>query len=100
MSFGYSGRPVGLRYVHASQVERAGSSLVLADDTLAAAKHAALHGWIAESRIAEVESEKSADEGTTAGKVDAPGTPGDAHRPTTVVDPDLSPGEKRDIREE
>jgi phosphatidate phosphatase APP1 len=82
----------------ATQVERAGSALVLADDTLAAAKHAAMHGWIAESRIADVDTEKAADEGRTGTKVDAPGTPGDAHEPTTVVDSELSAGEKREIK--
>lgn len=38
----------------ADEVEKAGSSLLLADDTLAAAKHAASKGWITANALAEV----------------------------------------------
>jgi len=38
----------------AEEVEKAGSTLLLTDDTLAAARHAASKGWITESALAEV----------------------------------------------
>jgi phosphatidate phosphatase APP1 len=38
----------------AAEVEKAGSTLILADDTAAAAKHAAESGWIAAEALAEV----------------------------------------------
>ena len=66
-------------------VVAAGSTLVLADDTLAAARHAAEHGWIDPARLGDIGGEKRADEGTTSAKVPAPGTdPGRA--PTVVVE--------------
>ena len=40
-------------------------TLVLADDTLAAATHAALHGWIASDALGEIGGEKREDEGVT-----------------------------------
>jgi phosphatidate phosphatase APP1 len=39
------------------EVERAGSTLLLADDTLAAARHAAGRGWITPAAVAEIEAE-------------------------------------------
>jgi len=77
----------------AREVEAAGSTLVLADDTLAVAKHAALHGWIASDALVEIRGEKRDDEGATGAKADAPGvdtTPA----PTVVVDPEVT---KRDV---
>jgi len=68
------------------EVLDAGSALVLADDTAAAAKHAADHGWISSDSIAEVESEKKADEGKTGEKADAPGIPEDPGAPTIEVE--------------
>jgi phosphatidate phosphatase APP1 len=50
----------------AEEVVDAHASLVLADDTMAAAEHAAAHGWIAASALADVLGEKEADEGLTA----------------------------------
>ena len=41
----------------AEEVEKAGSALILADDTLAAAEHAASRGWIAHAALAEVRAE-------------------------------------------
>jgi phosphatidate phosphatase APP1 len=41
----------------AAEVERAGSALVLADDTLAAAEHAASRGWITPAAVAEIRAE-------------------------------------------
>jgi phosphatidate phosphatase APP1 len=38
----------------AEEVQHAGSALILADDTLTAASHAAGHGWIAAAALAEV----------------------------------------------
>ncbi|HEX8245378.1 MAG TPA: phosphatase domain-containing protein [Longimicrobium sp.] len=38
----------------AAEVEKAGSTLILADDTLAAARHAAEHGWIDPACLAEI----------------------------------------------
>ncbi len=74
----------------AAEVSAAGSALVLADDTLAAARHAAEQGWIDEASLPEIGTEKRADEGK-GGKVDAPGmeTP---VAPTVVVDPGAGGG--------
>lgn len=47
----------------AEEVDAAGSSLVLADDTLAAARHAADHGWIAGEALGEIAVETDADAG-------------------------------------
>ena len=73
----------------AREVAAAGSTLVLADDTLAVAKHAAMHGWIASDALAEVGGEKRDDEGATSAKADAPGVE-TKPAPTVVVDPDIS----------
>ena len=48
----------------AKEVLAAGSTLILADDTFAAAKHAAEQGWIEESALESVHEEKRADEGS------------------------------------
>jgi phosphatidate phosphatase APP1 len=77
----------------AQQVSDAGSTLLLADDTLAAARHAAAHGWIREDTLGDVGTEKRADEGSTGGKVPTPGV--DAQEaPTIVVDPEVK---RRDV---
>ena len=77
----------------AETVASAGSTLLLADDTLTAARHAAAHGWINEDALTEIGSEKHADEGKTGTKVEAPGVePKSA--PTVVVDPEVK---RRDI---
>jgi len=69
-------------------VAHVGSTLVLADDTLAAARHAAAHGWIANAALAEIGEEKGADEGAQPGKAAVPGQ--EAPRsPTVVVDPEV-----------
>lgn len=70
----------------AKQVAEAGSTLVLADDTLAAARHAAAHGWISADALPGIGEDKRADEGGPA-KTDAPGVDHAAHGPTVVVDP-------------
>jgi phosphatidate phosphatase APP1 len=73
----------------AREVADAGSTLVLADDTMAAARHAALHGWIASDALEEIGGEKRDDEGASGAKASAPGV--DTTRaPTVVVDPEVS----------
>ncbi|HEY7232902.1 MAG TPA: phosphatase domain-containing protein [Gemmatimonadaceae bacterium] len=67
----------------ARQVTEAGSTLLLADDTLAAARHAAAHGWISEDALGEIGEEKHADERSR-----------DADAPTIIVDPEVK---RRDI---
>jgi phosphatidate phosphatase APP1 len=54
----------------AEEILAAGSSLVMDDDTLSAAQHAAEHGWIAEAAVERVRQDKRADEGETAGKAE------------------------------
>jgi len=77
----------------AEEVAAAGSTLLLADDTLTAARHAAAHGWISEYALGDIGTEKHADEGVTDAKVPAPGV--DTHEaPTVVVDPDVK---RRDV---
>jgi phosphatidate phosphatase APP1 len=72
----------------ADEVLAAGSSLVLADDTLAAARHAAEQGFISPDTLEAIAQDKRADEGATPGKVDAPGSRDvtDAPTPTIVVE--------------
>ncbi|HEX7337218.1 MAG TPA: phosphatase domain-containing protein [Gemmatimonadales bacterium] len=71
----------------AEQVAASGSTLVLADDTLAVARHAAAHGWIRESSLADIGQEKRADEGD-GGKEEAPGVEKKS-APTVVVDAEV-----------
>ena len=78
-------RPEDLRRL-TERVAMAGSTLVLADDTLTLASHAAAHGWIREDALPEVRGEKRADEGG-GGKADAPGVQEWPPVPTVVVDP-------------
>ena len=54
-------RPEAIRGL-AKKVTDAGSTLILADDTLPMAQHAAAQGWIAREALAEVGAEKKADE--------------------------------------
>jgi phosphatidate phosphatase APP1 len=70
----------------AEEVLAAGSSLILADDTAAAAKHAAEHGWIAPDALSSVYQEKKADEGQSGTKADAPGASDNPEAPTIVVE--------------
>jgi phosphatidate phosphatase APP1 len=69
----------------ATEVQAAGSTLVLADDTYAAASHAAEQGWITRDSLPAIREEKQADEGKTGAKVDAPGVPEEPKAPTIVV---------------
>jgi phosphatidate phosphatase APP1 len=72
----------------AGEVLKAGSSLVLADDTLAIAKHAVENGFISADTLGAIGEEKRADEGKTSEKKDAPGAQdaGDKPTPTIVVE--------------
>ena len=71
----------------AKEVLAAGSTLVLADDTFAAASHAAEQGWITKESLESVHEEKRADEGVSGTKADVPGVPDEkAKAPTVVVE--------------
>jgi phosphatidate phosphatase APP1 len=71
----------------ADEVREAGSTLVLAEDTLGAAKHAVERGWIDSDKLPDVHKEKRADEGKDDSKAPAPdgGEPG-AGRPAAVIE--------------
>jgi phosphatidate phosphatase APP1 len=83
-------RSTAVRYL-AEQVLAAGSVLILADDTLAAARHAAEHAWIDPASLAEIAADKRADEAAPAPGDDpaAPSAPPTA--PTVVVDAEHPP---------
>jgi phosphatidate phosphatase APP1 len=70
----------------AKEVLAAGSTLVLADDTFAAASHAAEQGWITTESLPSVHEEKRADEGVSGAKADVPGVPEEKKAPTVVVE--------------
>lgn len=70
----------------AEEVVAAGSTLVLADDSYAAALHAADHGWITRESLPAVQQEEKADEGETGTKADAPGLGEEPAAPTVVVE--------------
>ena len=53
----------------AAEVAVSGCSLVLGDDTLTVARHAAEHGWIDPGRLDDIAGDKRADEGATKEKV-------------------------------
>ena len=70
----------------AEQVLAAGSTLVLAEDTLGAARHAAEQGWIAAVELPDVQKEKRADEGRDGTKVATPdgGEPTSGEAPVVI----------------
>jgi hypothetical protein len=79
-------RPEAIREL-AKKVAGAGSTLILAEDTLPMAEHAARQGWISPQALADIRAEKEADE--------APPTPVEkllgveeepAQAPTVVVE--------------
>ena len=70
----------------AKEVLAAGSSLIIADDTYAAAQHAVEQGWITKESLPAIKEEKKADEGTTGTKADVPGVPEEKAAPTIVVE--------------
>ena len=67
------------------------STLVLAEDTLGAAKHAAEQGWISSDALPDIGKEKIADEGRDASKVPAPGggEPTSGEPPTVIGDSNI-----------
>jgi phosphatidate phosphatase APP1 len=67
----------------AKEALAAGSTLVLADDTYAAAEHAAAQGWITHEALPSIREERKADEGTSGTNADAPGV--DTKKGPTVV---------------
>lgn len=69
----------------ADEVVAVGSTLVLADDSYAAALHAADHGWITKESLPAVQQEEKADEGETGTKADVPGVAEEPAAPTIVV---------------
>ncbi len=69
----------------AKEVLAAGSTLVLADDTFAAATHAAEQGWIQKESLESVHEEKRADEGVSGTKADAPGATEPGEKAPTIV---------------
>lgn len=70
----------------AEEVRAAGSTLVLADDSYAAAVHSAEHGWITRESLPSVRQEEKADEGLTGTKADVPGVPEEPATETIVVE--------------
>ena len=72
----------------ADEILAAHSTLILADDTLAAAKHAAEKGWIAPGALPSIGEEKRADEGKTDEKVGPPAGGESKTAPTVVVSDD------------
>ena len=70
----------------AQQVLSAGSVLVLAEDTLGAARHASERGWIDAKALPDVQKEKRADEGEDGTKAPAPdgGEPTSGNAPTVI----------------
>jgi phosphatidate phosphatase APP1 len=72
----------------AEEVLAASSTLILADDTLAAAKHAAEKGWISVDALPSIQEEKRADEGKTDEKKGPPAGGETKTAPTVVVSED------------
>ena len=70
----------------AEEVLAAGSTLVLAEDTLGAARHAAEQEWISAESLPDVSEEKRADEGRDDTKVAAPdgGKPASGEPPKVI----------------
>jgi phosphatidate phosphatase APP1 len=69
----------------AKEVLAAGSTLILADDTYAAAQHAVEQGWITKESLPSIKEEKKADEGTTGTKADVPGVTEEKKTAPTIV---------------
>ena len=68
-----------------TEVAAAKSVLVLAEDTIAAARHAAERGYIDPAALDEIGGEKRMDEGSTPGKVGTPAVKADEPKKTPVV---------------
>ena len=67
------------------EVQAVGSTMLLTDDTLTAARHAAEHGWIHPQSLDAVAADQAADRGQTDDKKGPPATSGDPDS-TLVVD--------------
>src|SRR5687768_8111992 len=57
----------------AERILEAKSALVLAEDSIGAARHAAEHGWIATDKLPDIGEDKRADEGLDDSKAASPG---------------------------
>ena len=80
-----AGRSLAVKKL-AQEILAAGSTLILAENTLAAARHAAAQGWIDSAALPEIGEEKRADEGRDASKVPAPdGGEPDSGKPPIVI---------------
>jgi len=77
----------------AEEILAAGSTLVLAENTVAAARHAAEQGWIRSDALPDIGEEKKADEGRDATKVPAPdgGEPATGKPAVVIGDPVKTP---------
>lgn len=78
-------RPEAVRAL-AEKVVAAGSTLILADDTLAAARHAAEQGWISPDALPGIETEKAADEAPPSAVETLLGSEQKEEGPTVVVE--------------
>jgi hypothetical protein len=83
----------------AKEVIAACSTLLLADDTFAAAAHPAAQGWIRKEAIKSVHEERRADEGVTGTKADAPGTTEPGDKAPTIVVECVIPSERSESRD-
>jgi phosphatidate phosphatase APP1 len=79
----------------AGDVREAGSALVMADDSLALARHAANHGWIMPEALPRIKREKEKDEGPPT-PVERLLTDQNGEAPTTVVE-DERPSERETV---
>ena len=70
----------------ADEVLKEGSSLILADDSYAAGKHASENGWISAATLDAIRAEKKADTGETSEKTPTPGGGDEEGAPTVVVE--------------
>jgi phosphatidate phosphatase APP1 len=78
-------RPEAIRLL-AKKVAEAGSTLILADDTVPMAEHAAEQGWIAASALPDIREEKKADEAPPSPVEKLLGEEEKAEAPTVVVE--------------
>ena len=81
-------RPATIKEL-AEEVIKAGSTLILADDTLVMAEHATAEGWISAEELAEVERAKEEDEKEATLLEEAlgeePEAPDEEEQPPSVV---------------
>jgi phosphatidate phosphatase APP1 len=71
----------------AQEVTAAGSTLILADNTLPMAEHAAAHGWIAQTALSAIAAEKEFDSAPAGPLEILLGQSEQAEGPTVVVEP-------------